>query len=123
MKKRKIFIPLIIITAVFVLIVSAGAFMANYKPLVFKEEIPYYGEKLVVELRLNWDTYNLKVYRTTSFGIFKGKKTLLEKEGVANDRHGNIQVKDLKITGEGNTLEILIPLNYGYYRTIKCRIT
>lgn len=121
MKKRKLFIPLI--AAFSVLILSAGAFMANYKPLVFKEEIPYYGEKIVAELRLNYDTYSLKVYRTTSFGIFKGKKTLIEKENVANTQHGNINTDAIKITGEGNTMEIWIPLNHGYYRTIKCRIT
>lgn len=121
MKKRKLFIPPI--AAFSVLILSAGAFMANYKPLVFKEEIPYYGEKIVAELRLNYDTYSLKVYRTTSFGIFKGKKTLLEKENVANDHHGVLCAENVKITGEGNSLKISIPLGHGYYRMIQCRIT
>lgn len=122
MKKRKLLIPLIVIAALFVTILILSA-IANYKPLVFKKEIPYYGEKLVVELRENFAGYDLKVYKTTSFGIFKGKKTLLERENFVNNRHGAINTEAIKIGGEANTMEISIPYGHGYYRTIKCRIT
>ena len=121
MKKLKIIIPLI--TAVIVLIISAAAIKAKYQPLVFKEEIPYYGEKIIVELRLNYDTYNLKVYKISNFPIFKFRKTLLEKENVANTRHGNINTKDIKITGEANYMDISIPTSHGYHRNVRCFIT
>lgn len=123
MKKRKFLIPLI--TVIFVLILSAVTItlIANYKPLVFKEEIPYYGEKIVVEIRENWDRYDLTVYKTVSFGIFKGKKTLLERENVANNWHGVLNAEAVKIGGEANYLDISIPLRHGYYRTIRCFIT
>lgn len=122
MKKRKLFIPLIAAISVLILSAVTITLIANHKPLVFKKEIPYYGEKIVVEIQENWDRYDLTVYKTVSFGIFKGKKTLLERENVANMWQGALNPEAVKITGEANYLDISIPRRYGYYRTIRCRI-
>lgn len=118
MKKR---IVIGIIAAGLTLLCSGAlVFIWNYKPLVVKKEIPYYDEKIVAEVR-DGLSFELSVYRTTSCGIFHGRKKLLEKELKFGSYHGMLDESCVELGCEGSQVTVKIHHNDRIWTEI-CRL-